>query len=220
MAEETPSTTDSRTVGRHQIRDVLQQMILDGRHRPGEKLVQQQLARQFGVAQGVVREALLELKAYGLVDTIDNRGVFVSDLNIQRLLDSFDVREMNEGLAARLCCDRVTRTDLRDLTELARAACLRGKQGKLMEMASLDRKFHTQLVRLSGNSMLVRLATNYRVLGKVIQLTRDPDEVLAEHLSVLKAIEEGQPDDAERLMRAHIRTGKRSLEQEVARGSY
>src|SRR5437667_6189130 len=98
-----------RLVSRHQVRDTLQRMILAGERPPGTKLVQQQLARSFGVAQGVVREALLELQAFGLVESIDNRGVYVSELSVKRLLDSFDVREIHEGLAARLCCEHLNR---------------------------------------------------------------------------------------------------------------
>jgi DNA-binding GntR family transcriptional regulator len=220
MSGESCSHTGPRLVVRHEVRDVLQRMILNGEHLPGEKLVQQQLARKFGVAQGVVREALLELKGCGLVDTIDNRGVFVSDLSCARLLDSFCVREMHEGLAARLCCDRIARKEVRELVEMVRAIHVLAKQDKMLEAASLDREFHNRLVQLSGNSMLIRLAKNYCVLGKVIQLTRDPDDVLQEHLAIVKAIEENRADDAENLVRAHIRTAKEAVEEEVARGSF
>ena len=207
-------------MARHEIRDVLEQMILNGEHRPGAKLVQQQLAREFGVAQGVVREALLELKACGLVDTIDNRGVFVSDLSLESLLDSFQVREIHEALAVRLCCVRITRREVRELTEMARTIHTLAKQDRAMEAASLDREFHGRLVHASGNSMLIRLAANYRVLGKVIQLSRDSDEVLCEHLAILEAIEENRAADAEKLMRTHIRTGRENLETEIAAGRF
>jgi len=195
-------------------------MILNGEHRPGAKLVQQELAKRFGVAQGVVREALLELQVYGLVETVDNRGMFVSQLNKETLLDAFDVREVHEGLAVRLCTERVTRLQLRELHEVVEEIYGLAVRGTLMKMASLDRAFHYRLVHLSGNSMLIRLADNYGVLGKVIQLSRDPEAVRTEHRSVLRAIEGGRPDEAEQLMREHIRTGKRALEEEIARGRF
>ncbi|HOQ86035.1 MAG TPA: GntR family transcriptional regulator [Phycisphaerae bacterium] len=207
-------------VARHEIRDSLQQMILNGEQRAGSKLVQQQLAKRFGVAQGVVREALLELRAYGLVETIDNRGMFVTELSTQKLLDSFDVREMHEALAARLCCDRITRREIREMEQMAEEMYGLAKSGKLMEMASLDREFHQRLVHVSQNSMLIRLAENYRVLGKVIQISRDPDEVRAEHLAILKAIEAGDADKAEQLMRSHIRTAKQDLERQIKEGTF
>ena len=215
-----PTPTGQRLVARHEIRDSLQQMILDGEQRGGAKLVQQQLAKKFGVAQGVVREALLELQAYGLVETIDNRGIFVSELSTQKLLDSFDVREMHEALAVRRCCDRITRMQVRELVEMAHQMRALAVGGKLMEMAALDREFHKRLIQISRNSMLIRLAENYRLLGKVIQMSRDPDEVCHEHLEILKAIGEGQPDEAERLVRAHIRRAKQDVEKQIAEGKY
>src|SRR3954468_10733826 len=91
------SGTSQAPLTRHHIRENLQQMILSGERRPGSKLRQQELAELFGVAQGVVREALLELQAYGLVETIDNRGIFVSRLDKEKLLEAFDVRAVHEG---------------------------------------------------------------------------------------------------------------------------
>src|SRR3954452_351012 len=148
---------------RHQIRESVQQMILSGERQPGSKLRQQELAEHFGVAQGVVREALLELAAYGLVEIIDNRGVYVSKIDKNRLLESFEVRAVHEGLAARLCCDRATRAELRMLAEMVEQMYKLGKGKKWEEMSSLDRQFHSRITELSGNSMLIRLAHNYRV---------------------------------------------------------
>src|SRR3954453_9620210 len=86
----TPAEPAQR-VTRHRVRDSIQQMILSGERHPGSKLRQQELAERFGVAQGVVREALLELQGFGLVETIDNRGIYVSQLDKSRLLEAFYV---------------------------------------------------------------------------------------------------------------------------------
>ncbi len=220
MTTEQVLEMSGRQVVRHRIREGIQQMILSGRQRPGTKLVQQELARQFGVAQGVIREALLELQSCGLVETIDNRGIFVSELNFSKLLESYEIREMHEGLASRLCCDRITRAQVRELMEMAERIYTLATDGKLDEMGSLDREFHYRLLEISGNSMLLRLADNYRVLGKVIRANRDPHAVREEHLGILKAIEEGKGEDAERLMREHIRAGKKAVEEQVAKGEF
>ena len=68
--------------------------------------------------------------------------------------------------------------------------------------------------------MLVRLAENYWVLGKVIRANRDPSAVREEHLSVLAAIERGDADEAERRMREHIRAGRRAIELQMAEGRF
>jgi DNA-binding GntR family transcriptional regulator len=205
---------------RHQIREGVQQMILNGELQPGAKLRQQELAEQFGVAQGVVREALLELAAYGLVEVIDNRGVYVSKIDKHRLLESFEVRAVQEGLAARLCCDRATRLEIRALREMVEQMFKLGKSKKAEEMSSMDRQFHGRITQLAGNGMLIRLAHNYRVLGKFVRANRDPGVIRDEHLAILDAIEQGRADDAERLMRAHIEAARSALEKSMKSDSF
>lgn len=200
----------TRQVARHRVRLSLQSMILRGELPPGSRLLQLQLAKQLGVAQGVVREALLELQACGLVETVDNRGVYVSQLNSTKLVEAFEVREMHEGLAVRLCCDRVRRADVRALRELAMAAFDAGR-GNLQEAGAKDRALHESIAQLCGNSMLIRLAENYRLFGKIVQVNRDPRTVRDEHFGILDAIEAGDGDRAEALMRAHIRAAKEAL---------
>jgi len=214
-----PSRT-KRLVSRHRVRERIQQMILDGRCKPGSKLNQKDLAEKFGVSQAVVREALLELQVCGLVETIDNRGVFVGELDAQKILESYDVREVHEGLAARLCVETITRVQIRSLKEMAEQIHALSKAGEAEQMALLDREFHQQLLRLSGNSMLIRLADNYWVLGKVIRIGRDAKAVCKEHLAILEAIEANRADEAERLMREHIRVGKTMAAEQIKTGQF
>jgi DNA-binding GntR family transcriptional regulator len=220
--EKEPIATDGEQprLTRHHIRENLQRMILSGERRPGSKLRQQELAEQFRVAQGVVREALLELRAFGLVEAIDRRGVYVSNLDSQKVLESFEVREMHEALAVRRCCERVTRVQVRELIDLSEQIFQLGNSGKLDEMASLDRSLHSQLIHLSGNSMLIRLADNYRVLGKFVRADRDPAVVHDEHLAILRAIQDGRADDAERLVRQHVAAAKLAVEKRFENGEF
>jgi DNA-binding GntR family transcriptional regulator len=127
--------TGRREVTRHRVREELQRMILEGERKSGEKLVRQQLARQFGAAQSVVREALLELQAFGLAVSVDNRGVFVGALDAATLLGSFDVREAHECLAVRLCCKRTTRAETGSLREMAERTYALAREGSAAEAA-------------------------------------------------------------------------------------
>src|SRR4029079_10893827 len=113
-----PAVARSR-IGRRMVREQLEEAILAGRHLPGEKLLQQKLAGQHNVAQAVVREALVELQARGLVESIDNRGVFVAELTVETLIESLQIRERLEGLAVALCCRRTTRAQLEELAGIA-----------------------------------------------------------------------------------------------------
>ncbi len=214
------SESGTSTLARHRVRDGIQQLILSGEYQPGQRLVQQELATRFGVAQSVVRESLLELQFCGLVEAVDNLGMFVSGLDAGTLLSAYEIREMFEGLAARLCCERASRSDLRDLVELAEENYRHGSQGDLKAMSSLDRQFHSRTVQVSRNPLLARLTEGYRVLGMFVRANRDIGEVHDEHLGIVKAIETDQPDTAERLAREHVRSARQAIERQAREGKF
>src|SRR5579875_510519 len=105
-------------VVRHEVRDEIQRRILCGESKPGERLSQQSLARELGVAQGTVRESLLELQWLGLVETVDHLGVFVDKIDADRICEAYLVREVMEGLAARLACRHASRADISELRKM------------------------------------------------------------------------------------------------------
>ena len=220
LASQSNSTPGGATLARHRVRDAIQGLILAGGLRPGQRLIQQELARRFGVGQSVVRESLLELQFSGLVEAVDNLGMFVSSFAPQTLIQAYQIREMFEGLAARLCCQHASRADLQELTGLAAGTHKLGSEGNLEAMSTLDRQFHYRTILASGNQLLARLTEGYRVLGMFVSAERDIDQVRAEHLDIVRAIEADQPDRAEQLARGHVRAARRSIERRVAEGTF
>lgn len=212
---ESSGAVDLACSARHRVRNGVENMILRGEVQSGTKLKQIRLAQQFGVGQGVVREALIELQAMGLVESVDNRGVYVTQINAVKLIDALEVRAAIEGMAVRLCCDRCSRSDQRKLQEMVDDILKLFEAGSKEEGASLDREFHHELVRLSMNGELLRVTNSYRAFGKVVQLNRDPEVVYAEHCAILTAIGRGDPDDAERTARDHLVMAKNTLEERL-----
>ena len=211
----------SRKVSRHRVRESIRRMIVDGRYEPGSRLVQGDLARQLDVSRGVVREAMLELQAYGLVQTVDNRGAMVRQFDKSDLIECYEMREMLEALGARRCCDRITARQLRELRDMAQEVCRLHAAGQSVDGARLDNEFHSRLLRIAGHRLLERVSACYWMLGKVAtgkgvsrERTRDS------HLAILQAIESGDRDAAERAMREHIRYGWLELERLLADESF
>jgi DNA-binding GntR family transcriptional regulator len=212
-----PSSGQSQ---RHRVREGLQRAILSGSLKPGERLRQTDLAKRFGVAQTVIRESLIELQLSGLVRVVDNLGVFVNEPDPHTLLSAYEIREMFEGLAARLCCEHASRSDLKKLRELAESCHRRGRAGDLAEMGRLDRAFHQETIRISGNPLLERLTEGYRVLGMFVRAHRDIDAVRREHLGIVDAMEQGQTETAEQRARAHVRSARQALQKQVDDGVF
>lgn len=202
-------------VARHEVREEIQRRILSGRSKPGERLRQQSLARELGVAQGTVRESLLELQWLGLVKTVDHLGVFVDKIDAERICQSYMVREVLEGLAARLACSHASRSDISELRRMA-DEIYRLAQDKKNETANLDRAFHLHITELSGNATLILLSQTYRILGMTVRAFRKPEIIHQEHLRIIEAIEHNFDDEAERLARLHVIGARLTIEQLAA----
>jgi DNA-binding GntR family transcriptional regulator len=206
-------------VARHEVREEIQRRILTGESKPGERLSQQSLARELGVAQGTVRESLLELQWLGLVESIDHLGVFVDNLDAPRICEAYLVREVMEGLAARLACAHAGRADIAELRGMA-DSIYRLSQEKDNETASLDRSFHLHITELSQNTTLIRLSQTYRVLGMTVRAFRDPSIIHAEHLRIVEAIEHNFAEEAERQARNHVIGAREMIESQVLQGKF
>jgi DNA-binding GntR family transcriptional regulator len=204
---------------RRKVLESLQTMILRGECASGTPLRQLRLATHFGVAQGLIREVLLELRLHGLVDGVDNRGAIVGKVDREILIESLEIREMHEALAVRRCCERASRVDVDKLIDLAREIRDRGDARQLDEMCALDRLLHSRLIELSEGHMLARLADNYKIFERMAQVKRNPDIEYDEHLAILQAIREGRSDDAEQCVRQHIVAIKHELEAQPQRDS-
>lgn len=206
-------------VARHEIREEIQRRILSGESKPGERLSQQSLARELGVAQGTVRESLLELQWLGLVESIDHLGVFVDNLDAPRICEAYMIREVMEGLAARLAGGHAGRADIAELRSMADNIYKLASKGST-EAASLDRNFHFHITELSRNSTLIRLSQTYRVLGMTVRAFREPSLIHAEHLGIVAAIEQNFAEEAERLARNHVIGARQMIESQVEQGTF
>lgn len=209
---------------RWRVRETLREMLLHGRFPAGSRLVQQDLANQLETSVSVVRELLLELANMGLVEMEENHGFVVGKLDMQTLTDTYLIRSMHEGLAARLCCEKASRQDFRQLREMAaRIVALHeaGGDQQRREAATLDREFHAEFVRIADSEPLKRAWRTHWI--PMISVRRVPaaeryERSYIEHLAIIDAIEQNRPDEAERLVREHIQDGLQYLKERLEAG--
>ncbi|MEM9366118.1 MAG: GntR family transcriptional regulator [Planctomycetota bacterium] len=196
---------------RQRVIDALQKGILDGRLKPGEALRQIPLAEEYGVSQTLIRESLQTLENRGLVTGTKNQGVTVRNIGKEELADAYRVREVLEGLAARLCCRKASRDDIDRLRHLAQQIHATSGRRSRRKRSELEYEFHQTFLTLSGNETLQRLSLGYRFVGNLVVTERDADELLDEHLAIVAAIESNQPERAEQLARRHIALSTESI---------
>jgi len=219
MSQEAPAGT-SHTTARGRVREDVRHLILSGQLKPGTRLTQQHLAKRFGVAQSVVRESLLELQASGLVRSVDNLGIFVSDLDTQSLIHAYHVREMLEGLAARLCCERASRADVRDLSEMVERIHELALAEDVARRGAADRQFHHRTILISQNPLLANLTDSYQLLNMVVQVSRDHESIRQEHLAIVQAIGSGDGNAAEAAARTHVAGARLAIQKQIAEGRF
>jgi DNA-binding GntR family transcriptional regulator len=168
------------------------------------------------VSQSVVREALLEMQFTGLVESVDNLGVFVASVNRTKVLQAYQVREMMEGLAARLCCQTTSVADIRELTEIADKIYDLGINNRDRERADLDRHFHDRIFELAQNEVLKRLAGSYHIVRLVVLKDFPHQQVREDHQKIVQAIQDNDPEAAERAGRAHVIRARAMIEQQLS----
>ena len=204
----------TQKVARHAVRDYIARRIATGQYQPGTKLVQNGIAQELGVSRAVVREAIFELLGMGLVETNDNRGAVVTEFNLERLLECYELREILEGLAARRCCDRISVKQLRDLHDLIDEIHRLHIDGDHEQSARLDRKFHLALTRIADNHLVEKLSGTYAVLGKVVTIRHaDHEQTYAEHQAILNHIQSGNPESAENAARQHVHKAYQAIQK-------
>ncbi len=220
MVPDLMTNGSTQTTARGRVREDVRRMILSGELKPGTRLTQQHLAKKFGVAQSVVRESLLELQSSGLVRSVDNLGIFVSDLDTHSLIHAYHVREVLEGLAARLCCERASRADIKAMYEMVEKIHELALAGRLAERGVVDRQFHHRTILVSGNPILANLTDSYQMLNMVVQVGREHDFILHEHRGIVAAIESGNCDEAERIARKHVEGARHAIASLISEGRF
>jgi DNA-binding GntR family transcriptional regulator len=136
--------------------EALKDAFLSGELKPGDPLVERELARQMKVGTPVVREALISLQGQGFVRRVTNTGTFVTQFTAEELHQLYTLREVLELLALQWARTRVAESDLRELGRQVAKVIEAGERGNRREFLELDYAFHRQCWELSGNPYLAQ----------------------------------------------------------------
>ena len=188
------------------LRDVvfntLRQAILRGELKPGERLMEVQLANKLGVSRTPIREAIRKLELEGLVLMIPRKGAEVADITEKSLMDVLEVRKALEELAVQLCCDKITG---KEIEELHRAADdfrrILKTSDDVTEIAEADVRFHDIIYLATGNQKLIQILNNlreqmYRYRVECIKRKESHPILIAEHEEIIRRIENKEKKEA------------------------
>lgn len=202
LHDPTPSTLRSHVVRQ------LRAEILAGKYRPGERLNESQIAREFNISRIPVREALSQLQEQGLVMNHERRGMFVIQLGDDEVQQINSLRMVLETEAMLLARARMTPAILAELTALV--AEMDAWDGPLLEAAALDRRFHAVIWRASGNPYLERALDSLTTsLFAHKALEHSSREIrrwrLNHHRALLNAVASAEGEDPQLALLTHLR---------------
>ena len=211
--EFTDQVRETRVLTDHVV-DKLEQLILSGRYRPGEKLREQLLADELGVSRAPLREAIRTLEGRRLLERTPHSGVQVVGLSADKLAQILSTREALEGMAARQAAENMTVAEvnaLRQSVEMlkARPADVAGA----VFSGGPDNDFHRLIAEGSRNRWLANILvkdvyTLLRLYRVQAALRPDVADSAAEHTAIIDSIHARDGDGAEAAMRKHLRRAR------------
>ena len=191
--------------------------ISDGSLAPGARLTQETIAADLAVSRQPVLQALRLLKKDGLVLDAPGRGLLVAPLEPSWIAQVYEVRGALDALAARLAAGRRAMLDPKLVQNGRRAA--RGRD--MQAMIEADIAFHQAVYDASGNPLIASSAAAHwvhlrRVMGAVLQQSRQRETLWDEHEAIARAIAKGDAERAARLIDHHGRQASANLQARLA----
>ena len=217
MADKLEIRMDEYLPLRDVVFNTLRQAILKGELKPGERLMEIQLANKLGVSRTPIREAIRKLELEGLVLMIPRKGAEVAEITRQDMEDVLEVRTALEELAVKDACDHITDAQLSELKKASnefKKALLEGKD--LVTCADADMHFHDVILSATNNRRLIQMLNNlseqmYRYRMEYLKDERTHKTLIEEHDAIRRALKKHDKVKAGAAIRVHIDNQKRSI---------
>ena len=189
--------------------NTLRKAILRGELKPGERLMEIQLANKLGVSRTPIREAIRKLELEGLVLMIPRKGAEVAQITEKNMQDVLEVRKALEELSVQLACERITPEQVEEMKMAAEDFRKVLKSGDVTKIAEADVKFHDIIFAATNNQRLITLLNNlreqmYRFRVEYLKQKECYPQLLEEHDKLIALISGGEVEEACELMGRHI----------------
>ena len=195
---------------RNVVFQTLRTAILKGELKPGERLMELQLASKLGVSRTPIREAIRMLEQEGLAKTVPRKGAHVAKMTEKEMEDVLQVRQALEELAARTSCDRFIQAQLQELKEAHHEFEKSTLRGNVREIAQADVKFHDVIYKGADNPRLMMMLNNlreqmYRYRVEYLKDSHCYPQLVREHQEMVDAFAERNKDAVTAILRQHLK---------------
>lgn len=202
--------------------DTLREAIIIGELKPGQRLMEVQVAEKMGVSRTPVREAIRKLELEGLVEMLPRKGAHVAELSVKDIMDVLEVRATLDGLATSLSATRITDDEKKELRHLLDQFINYVEKENLQGSIKKDVEFHDVIYRSSRNDKLIQISNNLREQIQRFRIVYIKDysssrELIREHTEIYEAIIAGNPETAMEAARRHIKNQEETIIRSLKR---
>ena len=198
---------DKQNMG-HDLVEFFKQEILAGRLNPGDRIVETKFARELGISQTPVREAVRHLAGEGIVTLVPNRGPVVNELGARDIFEIYSLRASIEGLAIRLATQIASDEAIGELERFYEEMKVKAEDDGVGSLLEESLYIHQSIMKLSEHSRLwhayesisFQIALVNRILGNESTKVKEVEQ----HAELIEALKGRDPDKAELTMRKHI----------------
>jgi len=208
-----PIKLDNYKPLREMVFESLREAIILGRLKPGERLMEIQLAEEMGVSRTPVREAIRKLELEGFVVMVPRKGAYVAGVSVKDIADVFEVRSALEGLAAGLAAERITEEEMEELEKVILQ--ISGEED-ILTVVKKDNEFHELIYRASRNERLKQIITHLQEQISRFRMTSlsVPGRLkiaVGEHKKIIEAICSRNVDLSMKLASEHMENAEQNL---------
>lgn len=201
------STPIAREMLSTKIKDRILQLVLEGELRPGDRVVESRIARELGVSQSPVREAIRDLAGLGILELEPYRGARIRRFTREEFLDDMEIRGELEAIAAGRAASRISGGDIEHLKVLVTEMHALGESGDAHGQALKNTEFHRTVVEAAGSPALERVWTLLEPYARTYVTAMVPGTDLVwlgdRHSAIVEALEAGDAERAASVMRSH-----------------
>lgn len=189
--------------------DALRMAILRGELTAGQRLVETELAGRYSTSRGAVREALGLLGNEGLVSRERNRGAWVRPVSLEEAIEITEARAVLEGLCAAKAAAAAGRADHRELRAVGKKMTGAVRNGDVVTYNATSQQVHMRVRELAQQQTVAAILERLRYKSvryqfHVALLPGRMAQGVKEHMAIIEAVTSGDPEVAERAMRAHL----------------
>ena len=193
------------------VTDALRAAILAGEYAPKQRLVEVDLCERFSTSRFILRAAMQELAAQGLVEFQRNRGARVREISLAEAIEITEVRILLEGLLAARAAERVTKADIAMLRKLAKDMRIAVERSELLAYSDLNAQLHAAIRDIAAHETAARLLRQLRDQTVRHQFSLSlvpgrPTVSLPQHEAIVGAISARDSQAAEAAMREHLQS--------------